>query len=233
MGILGTRQPKQTMPALMGTGAPGPFVGQIDFAQDKLHCRKIGAVASLRASRPGQYFLHVADFAEGMLRRPSEGKMACVTPPFMVQTPCQLALSGAAFCNCPEDKAVSTKDLVGPDEIADRVVAREFHVNYGHASASQLKRILSRAVVAGTNVFKAEGSVADECDVCASAGEVPHLPVAGASTASDLNEKVQAELLSVDNSSSRSPSEVWGAFAAPWITVSGKPRFSRMDVGGG
>ena len=55
---------------------------------------------------------------------------------------------------------------IDPGKTNARPVAKNIHVNWGHASASQLKRMLTDAAGVGASVLKVEDSAADECGVC-------------------------------------------------------------------
>ena len=99
-------------------------------------------------------------------------------------------------------------------------------------------------------MLKVAGPVVDKCDVCAGSEQNPHLPAAGTSRASTVNEKVQADPLFLGNLitihamdllpqysklvlvSSKNPSEAWDALAASRITAFGTPRCSQTNSGG-
>ena len=84
--------------------------------------------------------------------------------------------------------------------------------------------------------------VANQCDVCKAFDKAPHTPIAGTSTVAMFNEKLQVDLLFLDdlivlhimavftkNSiltpvRSRNPLEVWDAFLACWVGIFGPPR---------
>ena len=76
------------------------------------------------------------------------------------------------------------KVLVDPDENNAPLIAKKLHVHWGHASASQIKRILADADGVGTNVLKVVNSAASECEVCMAFEKTPHVPAAGTSSAS-------------------------------------------------
>ena len=85
-------------------------------------------------------------------------------------------------------------NLIDPDAITARVIAEKLRVNLAHASAPQLKRILTDADGVGATVLKMAGSVVNDFGVCAAFDTVPHLTVAGTSSASAFNGKGQADL---------------------------------------
>ena len=146
----------------------------------------------------------------------------------------------------------SAKNLVGPNETNARPTAKKLHLNWGHASVFLLQRILTDADGLGATALNVMGSVVDECDVGpAAAGKAPRLPAAGALLVSALSEKVQVGFLFPGNlialhatdlfsryamrvsASLGNPLDVWGAFVASWINVSGKPRCLQSVTGGG
>ena len=92
--------------------------------------------------------------------------------------------------------------------------------------------------------------VVRNCDVCKAFDSAPAIPVAGTSSVSAFNEKLQVDLLFLDDlivlhvldlfsrysllvpARSENPEEVWDAFCNSWIAVFGKPRIIQMDEGG-
>ena len=94
----------QNTPALMSKGALEPRDGHLDFAQDMLHLRKIGAVANLRTNQAGHCVLDAPGFAREMPHGPSHEKVVCMTPPCAVNNIGQLAHPEAASTNPSEVK---------------------------------------------------------------------------------------------------------------------------------
>ena len=94
------------------------------------------------------------------------------------------------------------------------------------------------------------GRLCEQYEACWASDKAPHLPVAGTSLVSSLNENVQVELLLLDDVlplhamgpyskyshqvrvRSRNPLEVWGAFAASRLSALGGNRSIQMDAGG-
>ena len=177
-----------------------------------------------------------------------------MAPQCTVDAQGQLSIAGVASSNSsgvecwfalpsslPACKAVSMKNLIDPEYNDARLFARKLRVNWGHASAAQIRRILAYAYGVRASVLKVVESVVDEFDVCAGLGRAPHLPIASTSRASASSEKVQVDLRSLGclvtphtidlfsrystpvRASSKNPLEVWGALAASRITVLGKP----------
>ena len=125
------------------------------------------------------------------------GKTACVMCPRTAKNLGQVTLPGAAFGDASAEKCWSTvpntshackavmmKNLIDPGVTNVRLLVEKLHVNWGRASAWQLKRIVTDSDGMGTSASKA-----------AALERAPHLPVAGTSLASAVNEKVQADLL--------------------------------------
>ena len=125
--------------------------------------------------------------------------------------------------------------LIGLVESNARLIAKRMLGSRGHASASQRKRIPTDADGAAAAALKVAGFVADEGDACPAFDGAPRSPAAGASSASNLNEKVQTgplslgyriTLQSVESSlvPTKNSCEVWVEIAALQITVFGIPR---------
>ena len=84
-------------------------------------------------------------------------------------------------------------NLIETDETNARLIVKKLHVNWEHASASQLKRVLTNAGGVETTVLKAAGTVVDERDVRAAFGAAPRHPAAGTSLVSAFNGEAQAD----------------------------------------
>ena len=92
--------------------------------------------------------------------------------------------------------------------------------------------------------------VVNQCDVCKAFDKAPHTPIAGTSAVAMFNEKLQVDLLFLDDLialhimavfpkysiltlvRSKNPLEVWDAFVACWIGIFGPPKAIQMDEGG-
>ena len=61
--------------------------------------------------------------------------------------------------------ALLMRNFVGPEEQNARILAKELHLDWGHASASRLKRILAD-VGNGSNAILTVARKVDECDGC-------------------------------------------------------------------
>ena len=59
----------------------------------------------------------------------------------------------------------------------------KLHVNWGHASAQQLGRVLADPVGGNLHLPSCVGEVLEQREVCRAFDKAPHDPIAGASTA--------------------------------------------------
>ena len=93
-------------------------------------------------------------------------------------------------------------------------------------------------------------SVLETCEVCRAFDKAPHLPIAGTSSVSCFNERVQVDLLFLDDIiaahamgafskysllrqvKSKNPQEVWDVFCAGWLDAFGRLKSIQMDEGG-
>ena len=73
------------------------------------------------------------------------------------------------------------------------------HVNWGYASAQQIKRPLAEADGKADGLIPLVGDVVRECDICRAFDVAPAIPVAGALSVSFFNDKVQTGLLFLDD----------------------------------
>ena len=74
-------------------------------------------------------------------------------------------------------------------------IATKLHVNWGHASARQQKRVLVDSERDNMHLLTCADEVLARCEVCRAFGKAPHAPVAGASTVAAFNVKLQVDLL--------------------------------------
>ena len=86
-------------------------------------------------------------------------------------------------------KAVTLKDA-GNAEISDpNTLIMKLHINWGHASATQIKRVLVDAEGDTQSLLQHVGEVASQCDNCKAFEKAPHIPIAGTSSVSMFNER--------------------------------------------
>ena len=72
--------------------------------------------------------------------------------------------------------------------------AQQLHLNWDHASAHQLTRILVYAEGANYRLWGCVGEVATQCEARPACEKAAYPPTAGTSSASFFNEKIQAGL---------------------------------------
>ena len=70
----------------------------------------------------------------------------------------------------------------------------KLRAKWGHASATQLRRVLVDSESGMSHLVSQVGQVLETCDVCRAFDKAPHIPIAGAATVSAFNEKVQVDL---------------------------------------
>ena len=71
----------------------------------------------------------------------------------------------------------------------------KLHINWGHASASQLKRAPVDSDGETTGLINMAGDAPQQREVCRAFDRAPHLWIAATSTASPLNEKLREDIL--------------------------------------
>ena len=138
----------------------------------------------------------------------------------------------------------------GGEKSDSKEIARRLHVNWGRAPAQQLERTMAEAERKAGRLIPLADYVVKECDVCRACFVAPAILVAGTSSTSFFNDRVQVDLLSSDDliilhvldlfsrysvfvpGRPKNPEEVRDAFSASWIAVFGKPKIVQMDEGG-
>ena len=71
----------------------------------------------------------------------------------------------------------------------------KLHINWGHASATQLKRVLVDAEGDTQSLIQYVDKVVSQCDTCKAFEKAPHIPISGTPTVSMFNEKAQVHPL--------------------------------------
>merc|ERR1711951_45024 len=103
---------------------------------------------------------------------------------------------------CPRDPAIhgaltstTLGEAVDGEKRDPKEIVRKLHVNWGHASAQQLKRTMVEADGRASSLVQYVDEVVRNCEVCRAFDMAPSIPIAGASTVSAFNEKLQVDLL--------------------------------------
>ena len=60
-------------------------------------------------------------------------------------------------------------------------------VNWGHASARQLKGVLTEPNEENMHLVNYVHEVLEQCEICRASGKAPHVPIAGATTFQTFN----------------------------------------------
>ena len=137
-------------------------------------------------------------------------------------------------------KAVTLRD-VGNAEVSDpNKVIMKFQINWGHASATQIKRVLVDAGGGAQSLIQRVDEVVSQRDTRKAFEKAPHIPISGSSWVSMSNERLQIgsafsgsalRVMDVFSKYSiltrvrrKNPQEVWNAFLSSWAGVSGAPK---------
>ena len=111
--------------------------------------------------------------------------------------------SGLIRFSPPRELSARTVVTLGDaqdDSISDpKKITMKLHANRGYASATQLKRVPVDSAGGMSHLVNQVGQVLETCDVCRAFDKAPHIPIAGATAVSAFNEKVQVDLLFVDD----------------------------------
>ena len=126
----------------------------------------------------------------------------------------------------------------------------KLHINWGHASATQIKRVLVDAEGGTQSLIQHVDEVASQRDTCKAFERAPRIPISGTSTVSMFNERLQMDLLFLEDivalhfmdvSSKysiptrvrpKNPRTVWDAFLSSRVGVFGTAKCLHSDEGG-
>ena len=86
--------------------------------------------------------------------------------------------------------AVTLLDAQDEGVMDPKKIIMKLRANWGHASASQLKRILVDSDGGMSHLVAHVDSVLETCEVCRAFDKAPHLPIAGTSSVSCFNKRV-------------------------------------------
>ena len=154
----------------------------------------------------------------------------------------------------PEDfsacAAVTLRDA-RDDSVSDlRKIIMRLRANWGHAPARQHKRAPVDSKKRNSHLANHVGDFLEHREICRSSHKTPHVPIAGTSTASMLNGKVQVGILFSEENLAihamhmfsensllfqgllKNPQEAWDAFRSGWLDICGPPKSFQMDEGG-
>ena len=130
-----------------------------------------------------------------------------------------------------------------------KTIIMKLHVNWGHASVSELKRALVDSEGSHSHLVNFVDETLEHCDVCRAFDKALYVPIAGTSMASEFNEKLQVDLLFLDDNiallaidafskyplllpaKSKNPQEVWGVFCNRWMGTFSLPKCIQIDEG--
>ena len=194
------------IPALLRKGVLGSLGGQLDFERDILSIRTHGVNVPLNVNEMGRYVLSAVEFGKGppyWARVPvwaasySEWPISEKRPDLSVGG-LRLPLGESGLLRFVPPKefstcAAATSGDARGDSISDpKQIIMKSGVNWGHASASQLKRALVDSDGGNSHLVNFAGDVLDQCDVCRASDQAPHIPIADTSVASMFNERCRS-----------------------------------------
>ena len=174
--------------------------------------RRRGAQIPLRVNRVGHYILSVVDFRRDPSRIAPECPEASASFLHFVHERPDVSDGGLHLLNTPDGlyrcetpptfatcKAVTLGNVGGGSLTDPEKIAMKLHVNWGHASAQQLKRALVDSAENSMHLFTCVDAAVARCEVCQAFEEAPHAPAAGTPNAAVLNEKLQGGLLLLED----------------------------------
>ena len=92
-------------------------------------------------------------------------------------------------------RAVTLRDAGNSDLPDPSTTIMKLHVNLGHASAAQIKRVLVDAGGGTQSLVQHVDDVVAQCDVCKAFEKAPHIPTSGTASASMFNGRPKMDLL--------------------------------------
>ena len=179
---------------------------QLHLPRDALASRKQEVTITARVIRIGRYVLSVVYFGKGESRKArghvvSASYFGSAFPTkrpnlsngvFIYPTRMTVRISSSSFS---ARKAVTQGDALDGCLSDPRNFVVKFHVNWGHASEQQSRRVLADPVGGNLHLLTCAGEVVEQREVFRSFDKAPRDPIAGTSTAAMFNEKFLADLL--------------------------------------
>ena len=237
---------------------------QLDFAKATLWLERRGICVPLGLNAMGHYVMSVVEFGKGRPKRTRDPQFSAsyFEWSLMDKRPVfsdgglhfPLKESGLLRFSTPKKfvacTAVTLGDEQGEGAADPNMFIMSLHTNWGHASANQLKRFLVDSDDGMSHLVAHVDGVLENCEVCRAFDEAPHPQIAGTSYVSCFNEKVQMDLLILDDVivvhamdvfskyslfyrvKSKNPQDVWDVFCASWLGTFGPPKCLQMDEGG-
>ena len=151
----------------------------------------------------------------GLHRSYAEGVLHQFDPPRAFSASGAVALGDAMDSRFPDPK----ETIMRP------------YVDWGHASACQLKQVLADSGGGTMGLTNYVGEVLGQCGICRAVDGAPHFRIAGTSTASALNGKLQADLPRPDGAIALRAMDAFSEYStarAPSEPSGGKGRFLRL-----
>ena len=169
----------------------GSLRGRLDFAQHTLTLGATGKVIPLKMSEMGHYILSVADFpsraySASVLHWAPLDEATQLTDSMRdggfrwVDDPAPRSYSASAAFTTPQlfsaCNAVTLRDA-GNSELSDpNKVIMKLHINWGHSSATQIKRVPVDAEGDTQSLIQHVDEVASQCDARKAFEKAPHIP---------------------------------------------------------
>ena len=249
------------IPALLRKGALDALGDPLDFEKDALSPTRHGVMAPLQVNEAGDYILSVVEFGTGPPRSDRRPSLAAsyFEWSFSEERP-DLSDGGLHLPHVesghlrfvpPIEFSASTAATSGDardDGSSDpEKINLKLRVNWGLASANQLKRVLVDSDGGMSHLANYAVGVLGNCDVCRAFEEAPHVPTAGASAVPMFNEKAQVDLAFLGDlirahamdvfpkysllppANSKNPQEVWDVFCGGRLGAFGIPRRIQTD----
>ena len=235
------------IPALLRKGALEELEGRMEPQRDLLTLGEHGVSIPKGVNRAGKRILRAVGFRADP---PRDVRGQVISAPF-----CEWALTNTRQ-NLPNGRsrhpqartssaceAMTLGDATDGRQSDPNKIIMSLHVNWGHASARQSKRVLVELGGDNMHLLTCVDAVLGQREVCRSFEKARHVSVAGTSTAPMLNETLRKDLLFLGDIlfshatdafsvKSQNPHEVRDAFCTSRIRVIGQPRSIPMDAGG-
>ena len=99
----------------------------------------------------------------------------------------------------PACKAVTLRDAGNAETSDPATIIMKVRINWGHASATQIKRVLADAGGDTQSLIQHVDDVVSQRETCKAFEKEPRTPISGTSSVSMLNERLQMDLLFLDD----------------------------------